>query len=89
MESVISAAMIVLVVRTRKPFFQSLPGNNLSIATLLVVGATILIPFNGVGRMLGFDPLPGEFLLLMGIIVVLYILAAEVMKGIFYKRIKF
>jgi len=89
MESVISASLIVLVVRTRKPFFQSLPGNNLSMATLLVVVATVLIPFNGIGQMLGFNPLPREFLLLMGIIVVLYILAAEVMKGIFYKRIKF
>jgi Mg2+-importing ATPase len=89
MESVISASMIVLVVRTRKPFFKSLPGKNLLIATLVVVGLTFLLPFNGIGRMLGFDPLPGEFILLMGIIIVCYIIAAEVMKGFFYKRVKF
>jgi len=89
MESVISASLIVLVVRTRKPFFQSLPGKNLLIATLLVVGITFLLPFNGIGQALGFGPLPSLFLLFMGIIVVFYIVAAEVTKRIFYKRAKF
>ena len=43
-ESVISASVTVLVIRTRKPFFRSRPGKYLLIATLLIVVVTILIP---------------------------------------------
>ncbi|HTN43629.1 MAG TPA: magnesium-translocating P-type ATPase, partial [Nitrospiria bacterium] len=89
MESVISASLIVLVVRTRKPFFQSMPGPHLLIATLLVVGATLVFPFTPIGTLFGFGPLPTMFFLLMGMIVVIYILAAEVMKRFFYRRAKF
>jgi Mg2+-importing ATPase len=84
MESVISASLIVLVVRTRKPFFQSMPGPHLLIATLLVVAATLVFPFTPIGSLFGFGPLPAMFFLLMGLIVVFYILAAEIMKRIFY-----
>ena len=37
-ESVVSSALIVLVVRTRRPFYRSRPGRPLPIATLVVVG---------------------------------------------------
>ncbi|MBI3597519.1 MAG: magnesium-translocating P-type ATPase, partial [Nitrospirae bacterium] len=89
MESVISASLIVLVVRTRKPFFQSMPGRYLLIATLLVVGATLIFPFTPIGALFGFSQLPTLFFLLMGMIVVFYILAAEVMKRFFYTWEKF
>ena len=44
MESVISATLIVLVIRTRKPFYQSKPGTFLLIATLATVAATLVCP---------------------------------------------
>src|ERR1043166_8175228 len=37
LESVISASLIVLIVRTRRPFFKSKPGKHLLRATLLIV----------------------------------------------------
>ena len=88
-ESVISASLIVLVVRTRKPFFKSIPGRHLLTATLLVISATIVLPFLSAGNLFGFTPLPISFLALMGGIVVLYIISAEVVKKIFYKKVKF
>jgi Mg2+-importing ATPase len=89
MESVISASLIVLVVRTQKPFFQSLPGPHLLTATLLVVVATLVFPFTPIGALFGFGPLPAMFFLLMGMIVGFYILAAEVIKRYFYRWAKF
>jgi len=89
LESVISASLIVLVVRSRKPFFKSRPGKYLLMATLLIVGATLLFPYTPLGELFGFSPVPFSFLLLMGVIVVLYIIAAEVAKGVFYKKAKF
>ncbi|MEI9478334.1 MAG: magnesium-translocating P-type ATPase [Deltaproteobacteria bacterium] len=88
-ESVISASVTVLVIRTRKPFFRSKPGKYLLIATLLVVVVTILFPFTPLAELLGFQPLPMTILLVIGMVVVLYIIAAEMAKRSFYKRVIF
>ena len=44
-ESIASAALIVLVVRTRRPFFKSRPSKLLALATLAVVIVAALIPY--------------------------------------------
>ena len=87
MESVISAAIIVLVIRSRRPFFKSRPGKYLSIATIAVVLVTLIFPFTPAGDVFGFIPLPLSFLVMMGIIVMLYILMAELAKKIFYQKV--
>jgi Mg2+-importing ATPase len=86
-ESVISASLIVLVIRTRRPFFASRPGKMLLMATLLILGFTLIFPFTPLGPVMGFSPLPVLFLLLLGIIVVMYILGAEMAKAAFYRRV--
>jgi Mg2+-importing ATPase len=86
LESVISASLVVLVVRSRKPFFKSRPGKYLLMATLLIVGVTLIFPFTPLGKVFQFSPLPISFFLFMGTIVVLYIIAAEIAKRSFYKR---
>lgn len=87
-ESVISASLIVLVVRTHKPFFRSRPSNYLLLATLMVVGVTLLLPYLPVSGLLGFSPLPFVFLVLLAGIIVLYVLTAEVAKKLFYRYVR-
>jgi len=87
MESVISASLIVLVIRSRRPFFKSRPGKYLLAATILIVLVTLILPLTPIGEIFGFVFLPMSFLLMMGIIVVLYILMAELVKKLFYQRI--
>ena len=65
-ESVVSSALIVLVVRTRRPFYRSRPGRPLLIATLVVVGLTLLLPYSPLAPLLGFVPLPPVFLVALG-----------------------
>lgn len=89
LESVVSASVIVLVIRSRRPFFKSRPGKLLVLATLFVAGATFLLPFTPLGGVFGFAPLPISFLLLMGAIVVLYVILAEILKRVFYRKVKF
>jgi Mg2+-importing ATPase len=89
LESVISASMIVLVIRSRKPFFRSRPGKYLLIATLSIAVITLFFPFTPLGNIFGFSPLPLSTYLLLLLIVVLYILAAEITKRIFYRKVKF
>jgi len=86
MESVISASVIVLVIRSRRPFFKSRPGGYLLVATIAIVLVTLIFPFTPVGRIFGLTPLPGSFLAMMGLIVLLYVLMAEVVKRIFYQK---
>jgi len=89
MESVISASLIVLVIRTKKPFFKSIPGKYLSAATLLIVVSALLFPFMPIGNIFGFSPLPISYFFLMGLIVLFYIISAEIVKAVFYRRVKF
>jgi Mg2+-importing ATPase len=86
LESIISACLIVLVVRTRKPFFMSRPGHHLLVATVLVVVAALVLPYTPLARVFGFTPLPLGYLAVLGAIVTLYIVAAELTKRIFYRR---
>jgi len=86
LESVVSATLIVLVVRTRRPFLKSRPAWPLLIATLIVVAAVVAMPYTPLGALFGFVPVPPEFLLLMGLIVLLYVAAAEGAKRLFYRR---
>jgi len=85
-ESVISAALIVLVIRTRRPFHKSKPGRALTWATLIVIGATLLFPNTPLGPMFDFQPLPLYFFPLLAVIVGLYIFTAEAAKKIFYQK---
>jgi Mg2+-importing ATPase len=87
MESVVSAALIVLVVRTRRPFFRSRPGRSLVITTLVIVAAAVILPFTPLGRIFGFAPLPVKFFAWMAGIVALYVVLAEITKRIFYRKV--
>ncbi|HEY9165536.1 MAG TPA: magnesium-translocating P-type ATPase [Candidatus Kryptonia bacterium] len=87
-ESVVSASLIVLIIRSRKPFFKSRPGNYLLTATLVIAVVTVIVPFTPFAEIFGFSPLPIPFLLFIGVIVLLYIFTAEIAKKVFYKRVK-
>ncbi|MGD0582625.1 MAG: magnesium-translocating P-type ATPase [Bacteroidales bacterium] len=89
LESVISASMIVLVIRSRRPFFRSRPGKYLLIATLSIAVITLIFPFTPLGDIFGFSPLNLSTYLLIILIVVLYIISAEITKKIFYRKVKF
>jgi len=83
-----AACLVVLVIRTRRTFFQSRPGRYLLLTTLLVVAATLVLPYTPIAGILGFEPLPGLFLLAVVGIVALYAVAAEVAKRLFYRGVQ-
>jgi P-type Mg2+ transporter len=85
-ESIASAALIVLVVRTRRPFFKSRPSKLLVIATLAVVIVAALIPYLPFATLLGFQPMPGHFYPIIALIIFAYVAAAEATKALFYRR---
>ncbi len=85
-ESVVSASLVVLVIRTRGPFWRSRPSMTLTLATLLVVCVTMALPYTPLGQVFGFAPLPTLFMAMMCLIVLAYIVSAEILKRVFYRR---
>ncbi len=85
-ESVLSASMVVLVIRTRRPVWRSRPGNLLTIATVAIWIATLGIPYTPLGALFKFVPLPWPFLLMLAVILALYMAGAELAKRRFYRR---
>lgn len=86
MESVISAILIVLVVRTRVAFFQSWPGKYLLIATFITLSIVLFIPATPFMTWFNFTPLPPAFYTWIVLIVAGYIIVAELIKQWFYHR---
>ena len=84
-ESVISASLIVLVIRTRRPFYQSRPGKYLFAATLVIIGLTMLLPYTPLAPLFAFERLPLSFILMLSGILVLYVAGAELVKKGFYQ----
>lgn len=85
-ESVISAILIVLVVRTRRAFFRSLPGRYLAAATLTVLLGVLVVPATPLMTWFSFTPLPLAFYGWMVLTVIGYMVSAELAKQWFYSR---
>ena len=85
-ESVVSAAMIVLVIRSRRPFFRTRPARGLLLATLGIVAATLALPYTPLAAPLELHPVPPVFLLALAAILALYVACAELTKHWFYRH---
>jgi P-type Mg2+ transporter len=84
-ESVVSASLVVLVIRSTKPLFRSKPSKYLLIATCLVAAAALMIvAFTSIGTIFGLVLLPFQFYAWIFTIVACYIIAAEITKRAFY-----
>lgn len=86
-ESLVSEALIIFAIRTRRvPFWRSRPASGLILAMLGIVGIGLLTPYSPWGKLLGFVPLPRiYFPILIGIIISYFILI-EFGKLFFYRR---
>lgn len=86
-ESLLTELVIALVVRTRRPFYRSRPGNLLLASTAIVIVVTIILPYLPFSSFFGFVPLPAPLMLAMIALTLVYVVAAEVAKKYFYARI--
>jgi len=84
-ENVVTAALIVLVVRTRRPFWKSRPSKWLTVATLSSVCVVLALPYSPIAGTLGLEPLPPVFMGMLAGVTVFYAIVAETAKYFFYK----
>jgi len=89
LESVATEILILLVIRTQRPFLKSRPGKYLLYAVLFVGAITVILPYIPYAEFLGLAPLPWPMMAVMISIALLYAFIAEFTKRYFFKRIKF
>jgi Mg2+-importing ATPase len=85
-ESVMTEVLIIIVMRTWKPCYRSLPSRSLLAAMILVLLVTLALPYSPLKGVLGFTPLPISSLMLLGLITVLYAGVSEITKKLFHAR---
>jgi Mg2+-importing ATPase len=88
LESVMTELLIMLVIRTQRPFFKSRIAKSLVISTAIVALITLALPFSPLNKLLGFTHLSLPILATLLGVTLLYILATEGVKRLFYLRIQ-
>ncbi|MFC5269988.1 magnesium-translocating P-type ATPase [Adhaeribacter terreus] len=89
LESVITELIIVFIIRTRKPIFQSRPGKLLSIAAILALAFTVLLPVSPLGPLLSLSIAHVYEALAITGMVLLYAITAELLKRWFFRASRF
>ncbi len=70
-----------------RPFFRSRPGRALLISSTALAALTLALPYSGwLGHELGFTPLSAMLLLTLLAITAAYVVAAELVKRVFYRH---
>ena len=89
LESVISAMVVMLIVRTARPVTKSKPSKKLIFAIICVSLCLIAIIYSPINSYLGLIALPIKVILSMFGISFIYALVAEILKKKFYKNNSF
>ena len=85
-ESLLTQLAIVLVIRTRKAFWQSRPGTLLAWLTFAVAVFALLIPYLPGANWFGFVSLPAAVMVGLLVITTVYLAASEATKHWFFTR---
>jgi Mg2+-importing ATPase len=85
-ESLITELAIVLIVRTRKPFWKGRPSALLAWLTLAVAFLAVAIPYLPGAHWFGFVPLSLQVMAGLLLITVAYLAASEAIKSRFFAR---
>lgn len=84
-ESVLSASLIILFIRTPGPFYKSKPSKTLIFTVLGVSCATILLPWTPLGTLFNLIPLHYTYFLYIFGVVLAYVSLVEGIKYYFLK----
>ena len=83
--SMLTELLVLMVLRTQRPFFRSRAGKPLVVSSLAVAAITLALPYSGgLAHVLGFVPLSRTLLLALLAITAGYIVTAELVKRVFY-----
>lgn len=85
-ESVLTQLFILFIIRTHKNFLKSKPGNYLFILSIAALILTLGLPYLPFAQDIGLTPLPVLNMVAMFLIVLVYIVTADILKVWFFKK---
>ncbi len=85
--SVATELLVMLVLRTRRPFLRSRPGAALLATSAAVALFTLATPFSFAGSSVGFEAMSAPILLALLTILVGYVITTEIAKHVFYRHL--
>jgi Mg2+-importing ATPase len=80
-ESLATQVLVLFVIRTAGRPWARRPSWPLTVTVLLVTSVGIALPYTPLAAPLGMAPLPLSFLLFLAVVVPVYLLAVELLKG--------
>jgi len=85
-ESLATQTLVIFVIRTAKNPLQSRPSRPLTITTLAIVAAGILLPYSPLAGPFGFVPLPAAYFAFLATATIVYLVLVEFGKRILLGR---
>jgi Mg2+-importing ATPase len=84
LESTITELLIIFVVRTKKTIYKSKPGRLLFISSIMALALIIFLPFSPFAGVLGFSIAHPAQIIAISIILLAYIITADLLKKAFF-----
>ncbi len=89
MFGVISQTAVIHTIRTHRfPFINGKAGNQLILSTLAVVALTLFLGLSRFAYILDMKPLPVTYVVWLGILLIIYLLLAQLMKNIYIRKFR-
>ncbi|RVT97724.1 magnesium-translocating P-type ATPase [Rhodovarius crocodyli] len=86
LESMATQILVIFLIRSAGPFWRHWPHPVLAGTSLAALAVAVFLALGPLAPVLGFAPLPGALLGAIGLLVVLYLAAAELLKRVALPR---
>jgi len=80
LESMASQVLVIFIIRTNGRPWSNLPHPVLTVSSLAALSVAMVLPFTVVGTWFGFHPPPFEVTASVGVLVLAYLVCAELLK---------
>ena len=87
-ESTLTELVVMLILRTRRPFWKSKPGAGLLYSSTIVAAIVIGLPYLWIGPKLQIDGLPGQLVITILLLIAVYAFINESVKRIFNRKLE-
>ena len=74
--------LVIFIIRTNGRPWKDLPQPALIVSSLVALAVAMVVPFTPAGRWFGFEAPPLDMLGAIGVLIVLYLVSAELLKRI-------
>ena len=81
LESMATQILVIFIIRTNGRPWSNWPHPALTASSLAALAIAVILPFSTIGTWAGFVPLPSEIAISIGLLVAVYLIAAELLKS--------